>query len=134
MNELQACCVDRESELLLNCARTHVDQAQAGHITFLVGQDLNWGRLLKLAQRNGLMPLLFFHLNRICPAAVPEIHLDFLRDYFQKNSAFNLLLTGELLRLLKSFEAGGIRAVAYKGPIPSRSRAPTFPCRPKTFC
>jgi hypothetical protein len=112
--------VDRETELLVNCARVHIDQTRAETITLLVAQDLNWERLLKLAQRNGLIPLFFHHLNQICPAAVPPRHFNFLRDYFQKNSAFNLLLSGELLRLLKSFEAGGVSAVAYKGPATAR--------------
>ena len=47
---------------------------------------------------------------------MPSEHWEKLRDYFQKNSAFSLLLTGELLRLIKSLRESGIEAVPYKGP------------------
>ena len=116
MSELKLCCVDPESELLVSCARAHIDPVRAEQIARLLAQDLNWERLLKLAQRNGLIPLLFFHLNQICAADVPREHYDFLWDYFQKNTAFNLLLTGELLRLLQALNESGVSAVAYKGP------------------
>jgi hypothetical protein len=39
-----------------------------------------------------------------------------LRDEFQRNTQRNLLLTGELIKLLKSFEASGIVAIPFKGP------------------
>src|SRR6266481_4525680 len=107
---------DHEIELLIHCARASIDPERAERIRKLVAQGLNWDRLLKLAQRNGLSPLLYFHLNQICAAAVPTEQLEFLRDYFQKNSAFSLLLTGELVRLLKTFNENGIKAVPYKGP------------------
>ena len=93
-----------------------VDPKRAERISELVAGGLDWQRLWKLSQRNGLSALLYFHLNRICAASVPSAQIDFLRDYFQKNSAFGLLLTGELVRLLKSFAENGIKAVPYKGP------------------
>jgi hypothetical protein len=47
---------------------------------------------------------------------VPAGTLAFLRDYAQKNTAFVVLLTGDLVRLLKVLETNGITAVPYKGP------------------
>ena len=107
---------DREMELLIHCARASIESERAERIRELAADGLDWDRLLKLAQRNGLSPLLYLHLNQICAASVPTEQIDFLRDYFQKNSAFSLLLTGELVRLLKSFSENGIKAMPYKGP------------------
>jgi Uncharacterised nucleotidyltransferase len=106
---------DREMELLIQCARASIEP-HAERIRELVAAGLNWPRLWNLSQRNGLSPLLYFHLSQICAASVPAERIEFLRDYFQKNSAFSLLLTGELVRLLKSFSENGIKAVPYKGP------------------
>jgi hypothetical protein len=107
---------DREMELLIHCARASVEPERADRMRGLAASAINWERLLKLAQRNGLSPLLYFHLNQICAASVPPKTIESLRDYFQKNSAFSLLLTGELVRLLKAFEENGIKVVPYKGP------------------
>lgn len=105
-----------EAELLIHCARTEIDAERRERIPELCLAGLNWEKLLQLSQRNGLTPLLFFHLNAICPTSVPIKPQEFLRDYAQKNSAFTLLLTGELLRVLKVFESHGIKALPYKGP------------------
>lgn len=107
---------DREGELLLHCARASVEKPGAERIRELVAEGLDWDRLLKLAQRNGLSPLLYFHLQRISAASVSTDSMTFLRDYFQKNNAFNVLLTGELASVLTSFKENGISAVPYKGP------------------
>jgi Uncharacterised nucleotidyltransferase len=115
-NHLRQICSSPEAELLLHCARVRIEPERAERIRSLSQQDLNWDSLLLLALRNGLLPLLSHHLNKICPTLVPPDRLDYLRDYFRKNNAFNLLLTGELVRLLKVFASEGIRALPYKGP------------------
>jgi hypothetical protein len=107
---------DREAELLLHCARVSVEPERAARIRELADGGAHWPRLLALAERNGLRPLLYWHLNRLCAASVPTSTFEFLRDYFQKNSAFSLLLTGELLQLLALLKDHGIEAVPYKGP------------------
>ena len=107
---------DREMRLLVHCARANVEPERAEHIRELAAGELNWERLLKLAERNGLRPLLYWHLSRICAASVPAVTFEFLRDYFRKNSAFSLLLTGELFRLLTMLNDHGVEAVPFKGP------------------
>ena len=107
---------DRETRLLLECARASIGPGRAARIRELAAGGLDWARVLKLAERNALRPLLYWHLNTICPERVPADVFAFLRDYFQKNVAFNALLTGELLRLLTVLNERGIEAVAFKGP------------------
>ena len=102
--------------LLIECARASIDAERAGRIRDLAAGGIDWTRLLKLAERNGLRPLLYSHLNAICPGAVPAETFAFLREYFQKNVAFNAMLTGDLLRLLTLLESHGIEAMPFKGP------------------
>ncbi len=121
-------CNSSEAELLLQCARRRLESGQVDRIALLLRDGLDWEVLFRLALRNGLLPLLSFHLAFHPPAIrghgdaetlsdlVPPERLDYLRDYFRKNTAFNFLLTGELLRLLKFFEAHDIHALPYKGP------------------
>ena len=56
-----------EAELLVHCARLKIDQSRAERISALLDQELDWIRLHAPAQRNALMPFLYFHLSRIAP-------------------------------------------------------------------
>lgn len=105
-----------EVELLLNCARAHLDKRRIERVRKLASSDLDWDDLLRMADRHGLQPLLYWHLNSVCPAAVPEPRLQYLRVAFQRVSALNIFLTHELQRLLSLFARNNITAVPYKGP------------------
>jgi hypothetical protein len=60
--------------------------------------------------------LLFYHLRTLPPEFLPADGFIQLSDYFQHNIKRNLVLTGEMLKLLKLFEASGIHAIPWKGP------------------
>jgi hypothetical protein len=112
---------DPEIRLLLHCGRADVSPERAAQVRALVAAGLDWDRVLALAARHGLRALLHRHLTRLAPAGVPDAASAALRDYTTKNSAFGLLFTGELLRLLASLDAGGIEAVPFKGPALAQS-------------
>ena len=105
-----------EVELLLTCARPRLDVAQSTRVRDLVSQQFDWDYLLQLADRHGMHPLLHWHLNAVCPEAVPEIQREHLRVAFQRVSALNILLTHELQKLLALFADNDVEAVPYKGP------------------
>jgi hypothetical protein len=107
---------DRETCLLIDCARATVEPERAARITAEVARGLNWDRLLALADRHGLRPLLAWHLARVCPSAVPADRLAALRDYTQRGIAYSLVYTGELLRLVDVLRAQGVEAMPFKGP------------------
>jgi hypothetical protein len=107
---------DPETCLLLHCGRAVVDPERAAQVRALVEAGLDWDRLLALAARHGLRALLHRHLSRLCPDSVPSAPLAVLRDYVQKNSAFGVLFTGELHRLLATLDAHGVEAMPFKGP------------------
>lgn len=105
-----------EADLLLSCARTHIDLATARHIRELACSSPDWDHLMQIATRHRLKPLLYRSLTATCPDAVPPKILDELRRYFLANALTNSVLSEELVRLLSLFEAQGIAAVPYKGP------------------
>ncbi|MEP6920866.1 MAG: nucleotidyltransferase family protein [bacterium] len=105
-----------EVELLLVCARVHVDPQQAARLRELIEKGLDWGYLLRLTDRHGLLPLLHWHLNACCADAIQAEHRQYLRTAFQRVSALNIFLTHELQRLLALFATERIEAVPYKGP------------------
>lgn len=106
-----------EVELLLCCARTHIDTLTAERIKTLLQQDINWEYLLQTALQHRVMPLLYRSLNTTCPEAVPQATLEHLRNLFYTKAQHNLFLTSELLKILNLFEAHGISAIPFKGAI-----------------
>lgn len=113
---LEIISASAEAELLVHCARLEIDPARAERIRKLASSNLDWTRLLSLAQRHALVPLLFFQLNRVAANQVPPGQLKQMRDRSQSNAALNVLLAGEMVRLLELFEEHQIPAVPYKGP------------------
>ena len=105
-----------EVDLLLLCARAHLDEQQRQRIRDLVPQNLDWNYLLQLADRHGLQPLLHWHLTAVCPNTVPKELQQNLRVAFQRVSALNILLTHELQKLIALFAENNVTAVPYKGP------------------
>src|SRR5437868_7023845 len=100
-----------EVQLLLACARVGLDAARAEHVRALLRRDLDWAWLLRAAQAHAVTPLLSWHLSRLAPDAVPAPFGEELRQWFRDNAGRNLLLTGQLLKLLHLFAAQGVRAV-----------------------
>ena len=106
-----------ESALLLCCARTQMNAEKTEQLRALLREDLDWAYLLETAQCQGVIPLLYQHLHALCPEMVPEHHLERLRTGFHNNARHSLAFTAELCRILRMFEAHGIAALPFKGPV-----------------
>ena len=106
-----------EIDILLSCARPQITPERAATIREVLQNGIDWEYLFRVAGRHGLMPLLYYQLNAICPESVPAALLNRLKTRFHANLAYNLFLTAELLKLLSLFENHGIPAVPFKGPV-----------------
>ncbi|MHB8541515.1 MAG: nucleotidyltransferase domain-containing protein [Candidatus Acidiferrales bacterium] len=107
-----------EIELLLLCARRTLGVAESDRLAELVRNSLDWPLLLRLADENGLLPLLQHHLLREIgsPAIPPEV-LPELQARGRQNALRALFLTAELFRVLDEFRQRQIFALPYKGPV-----------------
>lgn len=106
-----------EVELILCCARSHMEETIAAQIKVLLQSKIDWIKVIQLAFRHGMIPLLYWHLNKICPAEVPEAILVQLKSYFQTGAQRNLLQTGELIKVLSWFKQHDLPVIAFKGPM-----------------
>jgi len=103
-------------ELLIVCARTHLDPTHVGQLRRLAGSELDWSYLLAAAHRHGLLPLVGRHVREHCSEAGPLSWMNYLRVFLEKNARENFLLTSELLRIAARFAKDGVLAFSYKGP------------------
>jgi hypothetical protein len=106
-----------EDELLLCAARRSLDDELATRMTALVDGQLDWNYLRVKAIQQGMMPLLYRHLNSVCPQRLPTAILNSMREELIANSQTCLYLFSELRKVLSVFDQNGITAVAFKGPI-----------------
>ena len=104
-----------EAELLLCCARTHMDAERGERISALLQQSIDWRYLLQTAASHAVLPLLYRSLNDIWPEAVPPAILHQLRLHALRNARRNLALVEALLQLMDMFTTQGIRAIPFKG-------------------
>ncbi|PSB07017.1 hypothetical protein C7B62_21155 [Pleurocapsa sp. CCALA 161] len=105
-----------EIELILCCARTKLDECFTSNIKALLEKKLDWHYLLKVAAEQGIVPLVYYNLNRTFPQQVPVEILTQLHQHFQANVQRNLLLTAELIKILKVLEDNKVEAITFKGP------------------
>ena len=101
-----------EDKLLLSCARTAPESETK--IRFLIDEGINWDHLIQRASQQRLTQLLYWNLKDF---PVPETVLNELKESFEENARGNLLMLGELLKVLKLLASEGINAVPYKGPV-----------------
>jgi hypothetical protein len=105
-----------EDQILICVARRSLDAAEAANLRQLLRRDLDWNYLLLLAQRHRVVASLHYHLVTECPEAIPAKVSSTLARLNRENTRSNLLLTGELLKIIELFEGHGIAAVPFKGP------------------
>jgi Uncharacterised nucleotidyltransferase len=105
-----------EDQILICVAHRSLDVAARASLRQLLRRDLDWNYLLSMAQRHRVVPSLHHHLVSVYPEAIPPQVSSRLEQLNYENTRSNLLLTGELLKLIGLLEAHGIAAVPFKGP------------------
>jgi hypothetical protein len=107
--------LSNEYQLLLACARRSLNQQDVAKAQALVAAGIDWNLLCRHAEKHGLVPLLFSHLQGNFPEAIPD--QEERKQRFLKDTVYKLFWSCTLLQVLQALEATGIRALAYKGPV-----------------
>jgi hypothetical protein len=116
-NELQREC---EFDLLCALAGTNRPLEQIDRIARWNRSALDWGKLLRLAERHGVLPLTARNLIEHAPGLPPEI-VQSLRSAYEANLRRSLWFSAELARIMQHVERAQLRAVPYKGPVLAQS-------------
>lgn len=106
-----------EDELLLCCARINISNDTMDRIKVLIREGLDWDYFYDLTFRNKLISLVYWNLDKIYFEYVPVKFQEKFKDYYNSNAKKNLLMFGELLKILEKFKIAEIIAIPYKGPI-----------------
>ncbi|WP_052374314.1 nucleotidyltransferase family protein [Methanobacterium sp. SMA-27] len=108
--------ITNEDKLLILCARTQLNPEIKSKLIKLFHSDLDWDYLIQRAFQHKLTPLLYWNLKEF-KEEVPENVLKCFKESFNRNVKKNLLMLGELLKLVNLFEKHGLNVIPYKGPL-----------------
>jgi hypothetical protein len=106
-----------EAALVMCCATTAASAARTTIASELARRVGDWDRVLDVAKRHAVLPLVHRYLNLECESAIPKPALAKLRTQWQLIILYNRHLTAELVRLLDLLEQAGIAAITFKGPV-----------------
>ncbi len=115
-DQAAAASLKPEIDLLLSCARKNLDPRHSIRVKQVLQGDIDWQLLIRLADQNGLIPLLCHHLTQ-CSDAIPPNWFTKLRESNRQNAIRALFLTSELQRIIEGLHLCGVTALPYKGPI-----------------
>jgi hypothetical protein len=107
---------DNEWGLLISCAREHLglglEEAKKA-----AAKDIDWERVVDLAETHGLLSMLYKVIWRSIPESVPEPIMKDLRFKYLENSQKNYVLSEELISVLNLLESEKISALPFKGSV-----------------
>lgn len=105
-----------EAKLALCCAGVVVSGLDTAKVHALLGQPIDWHKLVGFANRHGILPLVHECLSSSCAAVMSADVARELRLQFQANAMRNRFLARELVRLTALLERAGVETIAFKGP------------------
>jgi putative nucleotidyltransferase-like protein len=104
-----------ETRLLLLLAHGSMSADARDEARIILGREIGWSRILRQATANGLLPLVTRNLRQLGFPGVPTPVRAELETSYRRNAIRNVLMRGELIRVLKALGQVGVRAVPLKG-------------------
>jgi hypothetical protein len=83
----------------------------------LLARPLDWPYILSEASENSITPLFDRAIRAASPDAIPPEFAAQLKGASRANTVRCLFLTAELNKIIDLFQAAGIHAIPYKGPV-----------------
>jgi hypothetical protein len=105
-----------EINLLLCCARTHLEPEMAAYFNALIIQDLDWTYFAQLAMQQGIVPLVNKNLQLAKPKTIPQQILDYFKKYSYQIAIQNTVFAKELYKIVALLQSHEIPVISFKGP------------------
>lgn len=106
----------REFDFLLTLLSVELSPQQIQCVANCDPTQVDWAKLLSLAEHHGVLPIVSRNLIEHAPALPSEIQQR-LRLAYEANLRRSLWFAAELTRIMEHFKRRELRAVPYKGPV-----------------
>lgn len=105
-----------ELDLILACCGEDSSGERSSRIQKILRHGINWARLIQLAERHGVVPVVYRRLSAAVGVSETGL-LEPLRQLEKLNAHRSLWLTLELLNIHRHLAARGLEVLPYKGPV-----------------
>jgi len=119
-----------ELKLILYCARTKIDTSLRHKIQELLMVLLDWSQIIEQSHYHGILPLLYFNINKIQKQAIPCSAFTALKTYCHVTLVKNMYLWKEFLGIQDELNRAGIKVIPLKGIILSETLYHNLGLRP----
>ncbi|OGW83548.1 MAG: hypothetical protein A2987_04055 [Omnitrophica bacterium RIFCSPLOWO2_01_FULL_45_10] len=110
--------LNNTEELLLICARQHLDETLKKKAVSLIKVGIDWERFCEITMRNGVTISVYSALNEIAPLThLPQVVFERLKSAYLYIASKTALRHKELLAILNSFASNKIPVIPLKGTI-----------------
>ncbi len=116
MNSLPIENLSPERAFLIGAVRSAISRNLSTDSPLVVDPSIDWEIVADEAVYHGVVPQLYCFFQKAGSEFVPDDMREWLQGSFQSNLKHNLILTGELWRILGMFKDQGISAIPFKGP------------------
>src|ERR1700722_12003945 len=106
--------VSPEVEFLFLCGQRHLDPESYEKARAIIAQGLDWNRLLRAADLQGLTGLVYCHASESLGDHIPSDVKQRLQHAFTENTKWNFLLTAEMLKIVSLCASSSIFLIPYK--------------------
>ena len=105
-----------ETRLLLLLTKPQLSRADRESAQALMAETVNWPAFVQLANRHGVLSMVYQALKRENLKGLPATVTQELHAAVYQHRLRSLVLSGELARLAYAFSTRGIQMVSFKGP------------------
>jgi len=114
--------LNNELIFLVNCCKTSPNEEDTAFIhSYLNHPHLDSNALVGLVNQHGVLPLVYKTIRALSAIdAHYETIVNELKVHYQTITQRNMLMSAELIRIMKLLEENGIEALAFKGPVLSQ--------------
>lgn len=109
--------IPAEVELVVRAVRPRIDSDDEARILAIMQCDLDWNRLCAYAGWHRVLPMMQRTLMRLGPELVPEDIRGRLAANADATTRNNLIISAELMRLIRLFEEAKLPMIPFKGPV-----------------
>ena len=106
-----------ETDLVLAIARRFAGSETPEGLRLCASRISDWSVAMSLARAHGMEPLAAWYLNTDCAGVLATDFHDHLNAILQRNTAKFVLLSTDLIKVLRILESRGIAVVPLKGPV-----------------
>jgi len=124
--------LNNEQKLILKILRLEGDNQQIYEIKEIIAHHLNWDLWLDLVKNYGVAPVIYRQCQTYLNNLIPLNVIDNLYFFNSKNTARNLALSSELVKIINILEKHNIKVLPYKGSVLSQYLYDDFTLRCST--